>query len=226
MQICLFKIVSEASVAAGVRRITAYTGKQARYEYWQKESYFNVLLNRLKVKVPSSDPVPDDMEQRITVCVPEDLQKRVDAVVEEPRRLRQELRKARSQASRAGAGGADPLAQVQDAGGVPLVAAEVPGADAAALRELVDVGRKKLPSAVFVFASREGGKVALVVGVTRDLVDRGLHAGKIIKKVAAVVGGGGGGRPEMAQAGGRDPDKLPQAIARAPEIVAALAADT
>jgi alanyl-tRNA synthetase len=201
-QVCQFKIIAEESVAAGVRRITALTGRGAAAYIRDEETTLAEAMDRLKAN-------------RNTLL------QRIDAVQKDIKALKQDLQKARSLSSRGG--GADVFANVVDAGGVPLIAAELEGADAGALREAVDLGRSKLPSAVFVFGCREGEKVALVVGVTKDLVARGLHAGKIIKEIAAVVGGSGGGKPDMAQAGGKLPDKLPEAIAKAKDVVAAQA---
>ncbi len=202
-QVGLLKIVGEESVAAGVRRITAVTGRWAAARVREEEDVLEQAAAAVKAH-------PGALPQRI-----ESMQKEI-------KNLKQELQKARSLASRGGAG-ADPFSDVQDAGGVPLVAAELPGADQAALREAVDVGRKKLGSAVLVLASRDEGKVILVVGLTRDLIDRGLHAGNIVKELAPIIGGGGGGRPDMAQAGGKRPEGLDELLERAPEVVAAQA---
>ncbi|NIA22113.1 MAG: alanine--tRNA ligase, partial [Anaerolineaceae bacterium] len=201
-QVCQFRIVGQESVAAGVRRITALTGRGAAAQVAEDER----LLDKLVARVKSNRP---------TVL------QRVESLQKEIKELKQELQKARSVASRSGA--ADIFADVRDVGGVPLVAAEIEGGNAASLREAVDIGRKKLGSAVLVFGSREGDKVTLVVGVTKDLVKKGLHAGNIVKELAAVVGGGGGGRADMAQAGGKLAEKLPEAISKAAEIVAAQA---
>jgi alanyl-tRNA synthetase len=201
-QIGLFKIMGEESVAAGVRRITALTGRAVAAYAAETEALLEEATALLKANRQT-------------------LLQRIEAVQKEIKSLKHDLQKARSQASRTSA--ADVFANVQDAGGVPLVAAEIEGADMSALRELVDVGRAKLPSAVFVLGSRAGDKVSLVVGVTKDLVARGLHAGKIVKEVAAVVGGSGGGRPDLAQAGGNDAARLSEALAQARAIVAAMA---
>jgi alanyl-tRNA synthetase len=199
-QVCQFKIVSEESVAAGVRRITALTGRGAAAHVVEMEELLDEAMDRLKAN-------------------PASLLQRIDVLQKELKSQKQDLQKARSMASRSSA--ADIFANVQDAGGVSLVAAEIEGADPAALREAADLGRKKIGSGVVVLGCRQDDKVSLVVGVTADLVSKGLHAGKIIKEVAAIVGGSGGGRPDLAQAGGKDPAKLPEAIAQARDIVAA-----
>ena len=199
-QVGLFKIISEESVAKGVRRITALTGRGAAAQVSEDERLLDDVVGKLKSNRPT-------------------VLQRIESLQTEVKGLKQELQKARSVASRSGA--ADIFSNVQDVGGVPLVAAEIEGGNAASLREAVDIGRKKLGSAVLVFGSREGDRVTLVVGVTKDLVEKGLHAGKMIKELAAVVGGGGGGRADMAQAGGKLAEKLPEAIAKAAEVVAA-----
>lgn len=200
-QVCQFKIVSEESVAAGVRRITALTGRGAAAHVVEQEELLDQAMERLKAN-------------------PASLLQRIDVLQKDLKGLKQDLQKARSMSSRASA--EDIFANVVDAGGVPLVAAEIEGADAAALREAADLGRKKLASGVVVLGCRQEDKVSLVVGVTADLVAKGLHAGKIIKEVAAIVGGSGGGRPDMAQAGGKEPEKLAEAIGKAKEIVAGM----
>ena len=201
-QVCQFKIIAEESVAAGVRRITALTGRGAAAHVTATEDLLGEAMERLKAN-------------------PASLLQRIEVLQKELKSQKQDLQKARSMASRTSA--ADIFANVLDAGGVPLVAAEIEGADPAALREAVDLGRKKIGSGVVVLGCRQEDKVSLVVGVTADLVAKGLHAGKIIKEVAALVGGSGGGRPDLAQAGGKEPEKLAEAMAKAREIVAGMA---
>jgi len=113
------------------------------------------------------------------------------------------------------------LSRIQDVDGVAVLAAEVEGADASALREAADAVRAKRGSIVLVLGSRTGGKVVLVAAVTPDLAERGLHAGRLAGEVAKAVGGGGGGRPHFAQAGGKNPEALPEALARVPDLVRA-----
>ena len=106
-------------------------------------------------------------------------------------------------------------------GGLPLLVAEVEGADANALREACDALRQKQQSLVAVLASREGEKTNLVALATKDLVAKGVHAGNLVRAVAKEMGGGGGGRPDFAQAGGKNPEALPGALAKVPELVKA-----
>ena len=102
---------------------------------------------------------------------------------------------------------------------VKLLAASVPDVDMNGLRDLGDQLKEKLGSGVVVLASAKDGKVSLLAMVTDDAMKKGAHAGKLIKEVAAVVGGGGGGRPNMAQAGGKNPEKIDEAVAKAAEVL-------
>ncbi|MCK9909899.1 DHHA1 domain-containing protein, partial [Microbacteriaceae bacterium K1510] len=109
--------------------------------------------------------------------------------------------------------------QLKQVNGVNLLAARVSATDMDNPRGMMDELKNKLGSAIIVLGSAEGDKVNLVAGVTKDLMDQGYHAGKIIKEVAARCGGGGGGRPDMAQAGGKDASKLQEALALVTELV-------
>jgi alanyl-tRNA synthetase len=197
-EIGLFKITSEESVAAGVRRIMALTGAAA-LEYLHTEE------DRLAEVCRTLKATPETILARI-----ENLQKQI-------RDLRGDLAKARSLSQR---GGLDELlAKVQPVEGVPVLAAQVEGADANALREACDAIRQKQGSILVVLGSCEGGKVNLVAAATKDLVAKGLHAGNLVREVAKAVGGGGGGRPDLGQAGGKEPDRLPAALAGVPDLV-------
>ncbi|MEO0530704.1 MAG: DHHA1 domain-containing protein [Planctomycetota bacterium] len=113
------------------------------------------------------------------------------------------------------------LTKAEEVEGVTVVIAETPGAAAPLMRQLIDAVRQKTESAAVLLASAEGdSKVTLIAGITKDLQDRGVSAGKWIGPVAKAVGGGGGGRPDMAQAGGKQPAKLPEAINAARETIA------
>ena len=115
------------------------------------------------------------------------------------------------------------LAGAEQIGGATVIVAEAPGANANLLRQLIDQIRKKTgSSAVFLAAAEGSDKVVLVAGVSRDLVDKGASAGQWVREVAPVVGGGGGGKPDLAQAGGKQPDKLPEALAKAREVIQAM----
>jgi len=199
-RIGLFKVVAEESVAAGVRRITAVTGTGALEHVRRTEETLRALCRNLK-------------------ATPETLAERVAGLQRQIRDLKNELAQARSLTRR---GGLDELlSRIQDVDGVAVLAAEVEGADASALREAADAVRAKRGSIVLVLGSRAGGKVVLVAAVTPDLAERGLHAGRLAGEVAKAVGGGGGGRPDFAQAGGKNPEALPEALARVPDLVRA-----
>jgi len=190
-QIGLLKIVSEESVAAGTRRITALTGTAALEHLRKQEAA--LARTAAVLKIPGEE-VPD----------------RVEALLQEVRRLKKRA------AAGALAEGVTPEKLLEDAtetGGVKIVAAEVPGAGANVLRQLIDqLRRKAAPIAVMLGSRQEDDKVMLVAGLSRDLVERKLDAVAWIRHAASVVGGGGGGRADMAQAGGKLPEKLPEAL--------------
>ena len=193
----LFKIVSEGGVAAGIRRIEAVTGDGALdYIQRQQQTLFDAA-GALKAQ-------PQEINQKITQML--------DSV----KSLEKEL--ARLKSKLAAAQGDDLGASAVDIKGAKVLAAEIDGADAKALRETLDKLKDKLGSAAIVLASREGGKVTLIAGVTADLTDR-VKAGELVNHVATQCGGKGGGRPDMAQAGGTLPDNLPKALASVAEWV-------
>jgi alanyl-tRNA synthetase len=205
-QIALFKIVSETGIAAGVRRIVAFTGPKA-YEYVREEEQKLQRVGEL-MRAPADGVV-----------------KRVEALLEERRTLQKRLEEAMR-------GGGDQLqgllAGAQRADGARIVASSVAAGDVKELQALGDALREKLGSGVGVIASSFGqGKNTLLVVVTDDLRARGVRADELIKAIAATAGGRGGGKPHMAQAGIPDASRIPEAIAKAPEIVrAALASAT
>ena len=197
----LLKITGEESVAAGVRRITAVTGTGALDYLHEEEDRLAEVFRVLKA-------TPDTLAARI-----ENLQR-------EAKDLRRQLAEARSLTKRGG-GLQDIMEKVQTIGGVPCVIAEVEGADAGALREACDAARQKHTSLLIVLASREGKKVNLVAAATKDLIARGIHAGKLVGAIAKEMGGGGGGRPDLGQAGCKNPEALSAALAKAPDLVRA-----
>ena len=195
----LFKLLAESGVASGVRRIEAVTGQGAL------------------------DAVAAD-EQRLKKVAQlvrgtrEDVAEKVEALLERSRRLEKEVEQLKSKLA-SGQGG-DLSAQAVDVAGIKLLAARIDGADAKSLRGVVDGLKAKLGSSVLVLAAVEDGKVALVAGVSADLTGR-IKAGDLVGHVAAQIGGKGGGRPDFAQAGGTDPDKLAGALAGVQPWVAA-----
>ena len=187
----VFSIVAEGGVAAGVRRIEAITGDVALAYMQGMETALGGVAGTLKVQ-------------------PGDVQARVYSILDQVRQLERELALLKSK--QVAAQGDSLVSQAVDVKGAKVVAHALEGADATALRETLDKLRDKLKSAVVVLASTAGGKVSLVAGVTPDLTGK-VKAGELVNMVAQQVGGKGGGRPDMAQAGGTAPDKLPAALA-------------
>ncbi|MDI3327530.1 MAG: alanine--tRNA ligase [Alicyclobacillaceae bacterium] len=197
-EIGLFKIVSEAGIGSGVRRIEAVTGRHA----------YRFLDERVKVLEEAAD--------RLHVA-PAEVPAKLAQTLDRLKELERELESWRDKWTR---NQALALAEtVQEAHGVPYVAAAVSGATQEQLRQMVDVLREAVPSGVFVLGSRSGDKVLIVTAVTPEWVKQGLHAGRLVKELAAVAGGGGGGRPEFAQAGAKHPEKLDEALALVPELI-------
>jgi len=192
------KIVSEESVAAGVRRITAVTGTGALGYLHGEEDRLATLCRGLK-------------------ATPDTLMVRVEALQRQVKDLKSELAEARSLTR--GGGLDEVMEKVEEVDGVPVVVSQVEGADADALREACDAARGRHKSLLIVLASSEGGKVNLVAAATKDLIAKGIHAGNLVRAIAKDVGGGGGGRPDFGQAGGKDPDAIPAALARVPDRV-------
>ncbi len=195
----LFKIVSEAGIASGVRRIEAVTGENALE--WVREG--EDALGRVAELVRGGR---------------RDAEGRVRQVLERTRELERELEKLKRQL--ASGQGRDLLEQAVDVDGIRLVAARVDGADARALREAVDQLKDRLGSGVVLLGTVEDDKVRLAAGVTRDLTAR-VQAGALVREIAAAVGGRGGGRADFAQAGGSDPEALDGALAGAAKVLAA-----
>ncbi|EXI80846.1 MAG: Alanine--tRNA ligase [Candidatus Accumulibacter appositus] len=193
----LFKITSETGVAAGVRRVEAVTGDLALALIQHQQAMLADAAAAFKAPIAE---VPAKLAQ----------------VLDNVRSLEKEL--ARLKARLASAQGDELLAQAVDVKGVKVLATLMEGADVNTLRSAVDKLRDKLKSAVVVVASTSDGKVTLIAGVTADLTAK-LKAGELVNMVARQVGGKGGGRPDMAQAGGNEPEKLPAALASVAEWV-------
>ena len=193
----LFKITSEGGVAAGVRRIEGITGHGA----FQWLSELNESASEATKKLKS------------TVS---ELPAAVDRLLSERKRLEKEIDGLRRELASKASG--DLLDSVQDIGGIKVLAAELPG-DAGTLRDQADSLRSKMGSGVVVLGSRDQGSVLLVAAATKDVISRGVHAGNLIREVAKLVGGGGGGRPDMAQAGGKNPEALPEALEKVYQLI-------
>jgi alanyl-tRNA synthetase len=203
-QIGLFLIVSESSIGSGLRRIEALTGRGA-------EAHVNATLKTLSA-----------IGQAVSARAGEELE-RVRQLEAQVRELRRELHEAQQQLA---ARDVDRLLDLAESVGQTRVLAQVVAVpDVDALRDMVDRFRDKLGSAVVALGAVVEGRPLLIVGLTNDLVQKGLNAGKLAGDAARLMGGGGGGRPNMAQAGGRDADKLAEAVAAvAPAVKSALSA--
>jgi len=186
----LFKIVYESGIASGVRRIEAVTGEAAVKRFIDSESTLDSAAQKLKTK-------RDDLLPRI-----EQLQANNRSFEKQIEALKSKL---------ASQTGGDLAAQAQDVGGVKVLAAKLDGANVKTLRETVDQLKNKLGAAAVVLASSEGGKVSIIAGVTRAESER-IRAGDLANHVAEQCGGRGGGRPDMAQAGGNQPENLTAAL--------------
>ena len=189
-----FKIISESGVAAGVRRIEALTSK-AVFEYYDK---LEETINEA-AKIAKTNPAG--------------LVEKLEHLVAEMKELQSENESLKSKVAKDALG--DVMNQVVEVNGVKLLAASVSGVDMNGLRDLGDQLKEKLGEGVVVLASDLEGKVNLVAMATDDAMKKGAHAGNLIKAIAGKVGGGGGGRPNMAQAGGKNPAGIPDAIAEA-----------
>jgi len=196
--ISALKIISETGIAAGVRRIEALTSKGLLKYY-------------------------DDMEKKLqeaaalVKATPNQLSDKIRHLQAENKDLHSELESVKSKMAKEAMG--DVSDQVTEVKGVKLIAAKVDDVDMNGLRDLGDQLKEKLGEGVIVLASAAGGKVSLVAMATDEAVKKGAHAGNLIKGIAGLVGGGGGGRPNMAQAGGKNPDGIDAAIAKVSEVL-------
>ncbi|MBE7528836.1 MAG: alanine--tRNA ligase [Chloroflexi bacterium] len=194
----LFRFTSEGAVAAGVRRVEAVTGRGAQQLIAERLDVLDRLAHKLNAPVPELETRLESLQQENRT-----LQKQIE-------QLQQKL--AAVQFERV-------MLQGQDVAGVRVVTAVAEGVDSEGLRILADRFRDNNQTAVGVIGAVHDGKPLIVAVVTKDLIARGLKAGDIVREVAKIVGGGGGGRPDMAQAGGKDPEKLPEALAIVPRLV-------
>ena len=199
-QIGAFKIVAETGVASGVRRIEALTGKAAL-------DYLNGKAATLAAAGAKLKATDDDVPAAVDKLLAE--KKAADAQLAEVAEMREKADAKKL------------LASVEDVNGVPVACGVAHAAGMDELREVADLSASKLDGGVVVLACVNDGKVNLVVKAAKEAVKKGVHAGKVIKEAAAIVGGGGGGRPDMAQAGGKNPDALPKAFEKAVEVLKA-----
>ena len=196
--ITTFKIVSEAGVAAGVRRIEALTGDGVF-------RYYHEIEQELAKAAKAAKSAPDKLKEKI------------EHMLAEIKTLQSEVESLKSKAAKDALGNV--MDQVKEVNGIKLLAAAVEDVDMNGLRELGDQLKEKLGQGVIVIASSANGKVNLVAMATEEAMAKGAHAGNLIKGIAGLVGGGGGGRPNMAQAGGKNPAGIPDAIAKVEEVL-------
>ena len=257
----MIEIISEESVSAGIRRVTAYTGTKARENQQTLQTAASQLGKLLGVsvsglpaaamalskevkglkkqlttgvafeaepakgKVESTEAelsyfqVRDVMRQVAQCCssTVKDVSIRIDAMLGDKMTLLKQIEETKDVAA---VSADDLIAEGSKVGNSLMVVKQIDGANADLLKRLVDQIRKKASPAVIVLGSASSdGKVLLVAGVSRDLIDNGVKAGDIVKQIAPIVGGGGGGKPDLAQAGGKQPDKLPEALEMAKTLI-------
>ncbi|MCI5586959.1 MAG: alanine--tRNA ligase [Lachnospiraceae bacterium] len=193
-----FKIISESGVAAGTRRIEALTGEGLMKYYAEVEKELNEAAKAAKAE-------------------PSKLVNKINAMHDEIKELSSENEKLKAKLANDAVGDID--SQIKEVKGVKVLAMAVPEVDMNGLRNLGDQMKEKIGEGVVVLASSIGGKVTLLAMATDEAMKKGAHAGNLIKEIASLVGGGGGGRPNMAQAGGKNPDGIPAAIEKAVEVV-------
>jgi len=200
-EIICFKILKEESISAGVRRITGATGNQL-IKYLESKDDIVKKLGEL-LKVPESG-----------------IELRIRELIDKNKELSKKLKTAGKQ------GGSDALGQArkflencEKIGETSIIVGQLAGVSVEQSREAIDMLKKKTKSAAVVLGFEDDGKAALLAGVTDDLIEKGLKAGDILREIAPIVDGGGGGRPQMAQAGGKNPKKIDAALARAAEII-------
>lgn len=197
-EVGMFKLLGESSVGSGLRRVEAVTGQGAMDYLRAKEDQLNLIARA--VKAPAHELVH-----------------RVETLVQDLRAMEKEAEALRARLARFEVQSILDAAREMD--GVKVLAARSNASDMDSLRAMLDLLRDKMTSGVIVLGAAAGDKVNLVAGVSKDLVGRGLHAGKILKEIAPLVGGGGGGRPDMAQAGGKNPAGLDGALEKVYALV-------
>lgn len=197
-QIRCFKILSESGVAAGVRRIEAITGNNVLKYYKEVEATLSNAASTVK-------------------STPAALNDKLNSMLKEIKKLTSENESLKSKAAKEALG--DVMDQVKEVNGVKLLATKVSGVDMNGLRDLGDQLKGKIGEGVVVLVSENDGRVNLVAMATDAAVNKGAHAGNLIKEIAPIVGGGGGGRPNMAQAGGKNPAGIDECVAKALDVL-------
>ena len=197
-QIGAFKILSESGIASGVRRIEAVTGAAVLKLLNEKETLVNRTSEILKSR-------------------PEQIADKAENLTAELKETKKKLESYEDKAL--GSASADMVKDAEEINGVRLITRSFENYDAGKLRKLSDDIKASNDNVAMVFASVNGPKVMFIVSLTKDLVEKGYNAGNMIKQIAAVAGGGGGGKPDMAQAGAKDPSKVGDALAKAKELL-------
>jgi alanyl-tRNA synthetase len=195
-EIGLFEIISEGSAAAGIRRIEAVTGREALRRAFNRRQVLRKIAHTLGGRV-------------------EDLEDRLQHLLEEKKQLASQIEKLQQEQALQAFEDQQPI-QIN---GIPVLRALIQNADADTLRRLTDRFREKNPSGIIVLGTVKEDKPLIIAAVSKDLVEKNFHAGRIVKAVASIVGGGGGGRPDLAQAGGSDPSRLEEALAAVQKLV-------
>ncbi|AGL02084.1 alanine--tRNA ligase [Desulfoscipio gibsoniae] len=203
-EVGMFKLLGESSVGSGLRRVEAVTGQGAMDYLRAKEEQLNLIARA--VKAPANELVH-----------------RVETLVQDLRSMEKETETLRARLARYEVQSI--LDAAKEVEGIKVLSARSNASDMDSLRAMLDLLRDKMGSGVIVLGAAATSKVNLVAGVSKDLVKRGLHAGKILKEIAPLVGGGGGGRPDMAQAGGKDPAGLDNALEKVYALVTKQAAN-
>jgi len=194
----VFKVTSESSISAGVRRLEAVTGDVAYEQY--KDALDRISRVAAVLRVSDADLVES-----------------VERLSAERREMEKEIGRLKSKLAQSSVG--DLIEKARDVKGIKVVAARVEGLDRAQMRSLADMLRDKLQSGVVLLGTASDGNVALISAVTKDLAGKKVHAGKLVGAVAQQVGGKGGGRPDLAEAGGKNSGALPAALEKVYELV-------
>jgi alanyl-tRNA synthetase len=190
-QIGSFKILSESGIASGVRRIEAVTGAGLLNQLKEKETVLNEVAALIKAK-------------------PNAIVEKLASLLEENKEVKRELESLKKQSLNNAS--EELINEAKEINGVKLITKQFADTDVNDLRTISDELKAKYDNLALVFATVNGPKVTLLVSLTKDVVEKGYHAGNMIKEIAKAAGGGGGGKPDMAQAGAKDADKLPEAF--------------
>ncbi|NLP46212.1 MAG: alanine--tRNA ligase [Epulopiscium sp.] len=198
-QVGVFKILSEAGIAAGVRRIEAVTGQAALEYYQQQENQIKEIAQLVKT-------------------TPDYVGKKIESLLSDMKEMQKELDRFKTKMAQDAT--KNILDQKQEVKGIAVLAVRLDNMDMNSLRTMGDQLKDKLKSGVIILAGEQEDKVVMITMATDDVIKRGIHAGNIVKAIAPIVGGGGGGRPQMAQAGGKDASKINEALQKAIDIIA------